>query len=128
MLAGKLSQLGLDLNGERLQLDAIGLAASAETNTETAAAVALSLKVVCHWLVTNAVHASAADFTLADGVAGQLCYVVVKTKGTHDAVLTPANFGPGATLTFNAAGESALLVFDGTNWQVVGSWGSPALA
>ena len=128
MIAGKLAQWGLLLDGETIRDDSVGRVLAAETVTETAAEVALSLKVTCHWMVTNSLHATAADFSLADGTEGQLAYVVVKTKGTHDAVLTPDNFGPGSTLTFNAAGEAALLVFDGTNWQVMGSWGSPALA
>ena len=59
--------------------------------------------------------------TLADGVAGQLKAVVyvAETAGTDTGILTPANFGNGSTITFNAVGDSCLLQFLGTDWWVV---------
>ena len=48
---------------------------------------------------------------LADGVAGQLKAIVyvAEAAGGDTGVLTPANFGNGTTITFNAVGESVLL-------------------
>ena len=66
---------------------------------------------------TNATAAIAA--TLANGVAGQMKIIKLVTKNTNDMVLTPANLADGTTITFDATGEVAVLVFDGTNWQVV---------
>lgn len=57
--------------------------------------------------------------TLANGVAGQMKIIKLVTKDTNNMVLTPANLADGTTIKFDATGEVAVLVFDGTNWQVV---------
>jgi hypothetical protein len=64
--------------------------------------------------------------TLADGVAGQLKVIVyvAETAGADTGVLTPANFGNGTTITFNAVGESVLLQFLGTDWWIVSNNGA----
>lgn len=64
--------------------------------------------------------------TLADGVAGQLKAIVyvAETAGADTGVLTPANFGNGTTITFNAVGESVLLQFLGTDWWIVSNNGA----
>ncbi len=38
-----------------------------------------------------------------------------------DQVMTPANLLDGATITFDDVGDSCELVFDGTNWGVIGT-------
>lgn len=58
--------------------------------------------------------------TLADGVAGQELRIVMVVDG-GDGTLTPSNFGNGTTITFDDAGDSVHLVFDGTNWWSVGT-------
>lgn len=59
-------------------------------------------------------------FTLADGVAGQTKVVILASRAsTGNAVITPANFGNGTTITLDAAFESVTLHFDGTNWYAV---------
>lgn len=58
--------------------------------------------------------------TLADGVAGQRMIVKMLVDGGN-SVITPANFLDGTTITFDDAGDSAELVFDGTNWGVIGT-------
>lgn len=64
--------------------------------------------------------------TLANGVAGQLKAVayIAEAAGGDTGVLTPANFGNGTTITFNAVGESVLLQFLGTDWWVVSNNGA----
>jgi hypothetical protein len=64
--------------------------------------------------------------TLANGVAGQLKAVVyvAEAAGGDTGVLTPANFGNGTTITFNAIGESVLLQFLGTDWWIVSNNGA----
>lgn len=67
--------------------------------------------------------ANAGDaFTLADGVHGQRKVLALNSLGTGDtAVVTPANLiGAATTITFDALGDSAELIFDGTNWIVLG--------
>lgn len=58
--------------------------------------------------------------TLADGAVGQQIIVKMLVDG-GDSVITPANLLDGTTITFDDAGDSALLVFDGTNWGVIGT-------
>ena len=68
--------------------------------------------------VTTATNSS--HVTVADGVAGQVKYIIHKTRSnTTDLVITPTNFAAGSTLTSNSASRSVGLVFDGTNWQVI---------
>lgn len=64
--------------------------------------------------------------TLADGVVGQLKAIVyvAEAAGADTGVLTPANFGNGTTITFNAVGESVLLQFLGTDWWIVSNNGA----
>ena len=64
--------------------------------------------------------------TLVDGVAGQFKAVVyiAEAAGGDTGVLTPANFGNGTTITFNAIGESVLLQFLGTDWWIVSNNGA----
>ena len=64
--------------------------------------------------------------TLANGVAGQFKAVVyiAEAAGGDTGVLTPANFGNGTTITFNAVGESVLLQFLGTDWWIVSNNGA----
>ena len=65
---------------------------------------------------TNKSHVS-----LADGIAGQLKIIFHKTlDNTISLVVTPANFAAGATLTSASASRGVMLIFDGTNWQVLG--------
>jgi hypothetical protein len=65
--------------------------------------------------------------TLADGVVGQVKKIILVSDG-GDGTLTPTNFGNGTTITFADAGDAVELSFDGTNWWIVGSHGSPAVA
>lgn len=58
--------------------------------------------------------------TLADGVAGQRMIVKMLVDGGN-SVITPANFFDGTTITFANINESIDLVFDGTNWGVIGT-------
>lgn len=66
--------------------------------------------------------AGAIAITLADGAEGQIKNLVMVADG-GDATLTPTNFGNGSTITFNDAGDSCMLAFDGTNWWVVSNNG-----
>lgn len=69
--------------------------------------------------ITHLVTTGANALTLANGEDGQIKYIVMKTDG-GDGTLTPANLGNGTTLTFDAAGESAHLIFTNGNWYFMG--------
>lgn len=59
--------------------------------------------------------------TLANGsVAGQT--KIFTNKNSGNAILTPASFAGGASITLGA-NEGCVLVWDGTNWQVVANNG-----
>lgn len=83
---------------------------------------------VTHDIVFMTTGADAEALTLADGYAGQELTLVLVADGGGDGTLTPENFGNGSTITFEDAGDSAVLVFDGTNWYLTGAgYGAPAV-
>ena len=64
--------------------------------------------------------AGALAITLADGYVGQLKILTVSSTGGGAAVVTPATFANGATLTFNAAADTCMLLFVETvGWTLV---------
>lgn len=68
---------------------------------------------------TNWTTTGANAGTLADGTyTGQL-KLIQMIVDAGDGTLTPANFADGSTITFADAGDCALLIFDGTDWNVV---------
>jgi hypothetical protein len=63
--------------------------------------------------------------TLANaGTAGTIKIITMTTAG-NNAVITPANFSAGTTLTMNAVGHTATLLFNGTAWDVLSVGGNP---
>ena len=75
--------------------------------------------------VTNTDNSGNNAVTLANGTTGQIKILYTKTEASsgQTTVVTPANFGNGATITFDAVGDSAILYFNGTNWMLVGNYG-----
>ena len=69
---------------------------------------------------TEITKGTAGTYSIADGVVGQVKYVV--NSGAGNAVITPANFGAGSTLTLQQH-ETGTLIFDGTNWQILATYG-----
>lgn len=63
--------------------------------------------------------------TLADGVLGQLLTIVYRAEGAgaDTAVLTPTNRAGYSTITFNALGDTAILLFTGGAWYIVATRG-----
>ena len=72
--------------------------------------------------ITEIVTTGAQALTLADGVEGQLKFLVMKTDG-GDGTLTPTNFGSGSTLTFNTAGDAAICLFTNGAWYLMSNQG-----
>ena len=71
------------------------------------------------WTTTGAAQAA----TLANGVIkGQLKKITMAVDG-GDGVLTPANLGPGATITFNDVNDFVVLSWNGTDWVIIESAG-----
>jgi hypothetical protein len=69
------------------------------------------------WTTTGASSAS-----LADGEEGQVKVIIMVGFGGN-GTLTPTNFGPGTSVTFDAVGDSVTLEFLGTVWWVVSNNG-----
>lgn len=92
----------------------------ATNSTETLeGAGAISLDTAVTFLVTTGADA----LTLADGERdGQIKTIVMVTDG-GDGTLTPVSFANGTTATFDAVGESIVLVWDATTelWYSVGT-------
>lgn len=64
-------------------------------------------------------NAGATTATLANGaVIGQLKKIKMIVDG-GDCVLTPANLANGTTITFADVGDTALLIWNGTDWVVI---------
>ena len=72
--------------------------------------------------VTTVASSGAIALTLADGSVGQIKIIIMITDG-GDATLTPATMANGTTLTFADAGDSAILMWIATGWQVIGIGG-----
>jgi hypothetical protein len=62
-------------------------------------------------------------YQLADGAEGQLKFIILKTDGGGDAVITPANPGGYSTITMADAGDSVTLLFTNGKWYVAGFGG-----
>ena len=69
---------------------------------------------------TEITKGTAGTYRITDGVVGQVKYVV--NSGAGNAVITPDNFGAGSTLTLQQ-NETGTLIFDGTNWQILATYG-----
>jgi len=72
--------------------------------------------------ITEVTTTGADALTLANGVEGQIKFIVMIVDG-GDATLTPTNLAGGSTVTFNDVGDAATLLFTNGNWHVVGSNG-----
>jgi hypothetical protein len=78
---------------------------------------ALSLVHDTHVVVTT----GASTATLANGTqSGQLKTIVMTVDG-GDFVLTPATFSNGTILTFSAVLQTAVIVWTGSSWMLVGT-------
>ena len=65
--------------------------------------------------VTLLITTGAQNFSLADGVEGQIKIISMKTNG-GDATVTPANFVNGTTITFNNVEDTVVLLYQSTGW------------
>ena len=72
--------------------------------------------------ITEVTTTGANALTLADGVEGQLKFIVMITDG-GDGTLTPTNFGSGSTITFNDAGDTATLLFTNSKYYLIANNG-----
>ena len=70
-----------------------------------------------------------ATLTLADGANGQIKTIInISTSGTNAVTITPSNLRGFTSATLNAPGETVTLMFKNSNWNVIGTGGTVALA
>ena len=93
------------------------------SGTETIAgggtSTALALTETMHYVDADA---GGDIFTLANGVEGQLMFIVC-ASATGICTVTPATMKGGTSVTMNAAGDTVLLAYIGTGWSVLGGNG-----
>jgi|TARA_B100000780_G_scaffold18332_1_gene11941 hypothetical protein len=73
------------------------------------------------------INASAATHSciLSDGTDGQVKTIInTSTSGTNAVIITPTNFRGYSTVTLNAQGETATLLFKNSNWNVIANQGA----
>ena len=76
--------------------------------------------VLTNQVITVGADAGGDIVTIANGTAGQVL-VLICEDATGITTITPATFGGGTSITFNALGETITLVYTaGTGWNVVG--------
>ena len=75
-------------------------------------------------LITEVTTTGADALTLANGSAGQVKIITMIVDG-GDGTLTPTTFANGTTITFDAVGESATLVWNSTvGWVATSTVGA----
>lgn len=100
-----------------LAFDATAEAVSA-AGTTVAINVTSAMSNITSTATTDGVNA----LTLADGVQGQIKILTLIVDG-GDVQIDPANFLNGASITMEDAGDSATLIFNGSNWQILSNNG-----
>jgi len=74
--------------------------------------------------ITHFTDTGANALTLADGVQGQTKIICQIATAGGAGTLTPSNLAGGTTITFNAVGENAHLLFTNSSWHVIGISGA----
>jgi len=68
---------------------------------------------------TTVVTTTASAITLADGTEPGQMKKIMMSVDVGDATLTPANLAGATTIVFSAVGDTAEMVWDGTNWTSI---------
>ena len=97
-------------------------AITADGSTTTAVNITTAITEIN---ATSATHACG----MADGADGQVKTIInVSTSGTNAVTITPSNLRGFTSATLNAPGETVTLMFKNSNWNVIGTGGTVALA
>jgi hypothetical protein len=99
-----------------------GIVVHSATPDIVSAAGAISVTTPITHVVTNGVGTVV---TLANGVEGQVKYIVLKTltSGGQTDVITPSGGGAGfTTITMDAVGDAVTLLYTNAKWTIVGSF------
>ncbi len=105
----------VDASADNVQINATPVFGLTQLLTGAGAVDVVS--AITEWVTTGAQAG-----TLADGVEGQIKFIVMKTDG-GDGTLTPSNFNSGSTITFNTAGDAVILLFTNSAWYCLSNQG-----
>ena len=95
-----------------------GAVIGATGDTVAAGGTSTALTVAAFWHNIDA-DAGGDTFTIADGTVGQVKMIML-LSATGVATITPANMAGGTSVTLNAAGDSVIFCFTGTEWYIMG--------
>ena len=95
---------------------------TAEAVTAAGSAVAINVTSPLSNITSTAVTTSGNSLTLADGVQGQIKIITLIVDG-GDVDVTPANFANGTKWTMDTAGDSMIVIFNNSAWQVLANNG-----
>jgi hypothetical protein len=96
--------------------------ATAEAVSAAGATVAINVTSAMSNITSTATTDGVNALTLADGVQGQIKILTLIVDG-GDVQIDPANFLNGTSITMEDAGDSATLIFNGSNWQILSNNG-----
>jgi hypothetical protein len=95
----------------------LGLAQTAQALTTSAGGSVIDVTSAITNLTTDATDAC----SLANGSQGQIKIIAMVTgTNTPVAVITPDSLDGGSTVSLNAVGDTAMLLFNDGGWQVIG--------
>ena len=99
----------------------LGLSDTSQSVTASGSSTAVTLTQS----VTEVSANSAAEtLTVADGSDGQIKIILnISTSGTQVVTVTPSNLRGYTSVLLNAPGESVILMFKNSNWNIIGGNG-----
>lgn len=99
----------------------LGLSDTSQSVTASGSSTAVTLTQS----VTEVSANSAAEtLTIADGSDGQIKIILdTSTSGTQIVTITPSNLRGYTSVLLNAPGESVILIFKNSNWNIIGGNG-----
>ena len=99
----------------------LGLSDTSQSVTASGSSTAVTLTQS----VTEVSANSAAEtLTVADGSDGQIKIILnTSTSGTQVVTITPSNLRGYTSVLLNAPGESVILMFKNSNWNIIGGNG-----
>lgn len=97
-----------------------------ESVTPTDGGIAASVDITVTLMTSESDEADADAISLADGTLGQIKIFIFKTETDEGdtIVLTPNTPVGFATITFDDPGDTCTLIFDGTSWVIISTYGT----
>jgi len=99
----------------------LGLSDTSQAITASGSSTAVTLTESVTEVNANS---STETLTVADGSDGQIKIILnTSTSGTNAVTITPSNLRGYTSAVLNAPGESVILMFKNSNWNIIGGNG-----